>query len=350
MGFLSLRIIKILLIATALCVTLSAWTLSWRLDLSQVSQNTVTAIQEWSTDYLRRSNRTLGFEKILVISTGSSWRLEGLLKASNFTGFDVEVPRQPQWTSQYVDEFRGIGTVDKTIRVGPGQARCWLGHLNALSYMIEREWATALIMEDDVDWDIAIKEQFALVAPHIRSVTQSWSSSARLPYGNKWDLLWVGHCGDAIPKSGGVYIFDDTLPRTADYRENNGRHIQLTSKPQQRVIHISDGPVCTYAYALTLAAARKVFQHSRNGVENIITTDLRQWCQAGFLTCVTVNPELFHHHKKAGEVSSEIAVVEGWDSLATPASVDFTANIRYSARCNSVSSKLVTCIDETIHD
>lgn len=212
--------------------------------------------------------------------------------------------------------------------------------------MITHQYSSALILEDDVDWDINIKQQLTLIAPQIRALTNSTANEGLKPYGEKWDLLWLGHCGDAIPSSGAISIFDQTLPQSAKYRENDGTYITLTPKPQTRYIHTSQTPFCTYGYAVTNSAAQKILRLSKKGTRDIITTELRAWCQSGELRCVTVNPELFHHHKSKGRVSSEIAVVEGWKEMAGAAKVDFTANIKYSARCNSRADRLVTCQDE----
>ncbi len=207
---------------------------------------------------------------------------------------------------------------------------------------------TALMLEDDADWDIEIKKQLFLVAPHIRAITNSTSSRGQpQPYGSAWDLLWVGHCGDDVPQTGVVSIFDNTLPEDGAYRENTGEYIMLSPEPQRRLIHISEGPICTYAYAVTGSAARKIYEYAKGGVDDIITVYLRRWCRAGFLVCVTINPELFHHHKKAGKRSSEIAAWEGWEALSAPSEVEYTANIRYSARCNANSTVLVSCRHES---
>jgi hypothetical protein len=150
-----------------------------------------------------------------------------------------------------------------------------------------------------------------------------------------------------VPPTGVVSIFDNTLPEDTAYRENTGEYISLNPEPHRRVIHISEGPICTYAYAVTLSTARKIYEYARGGVDDIITVYLRRWCQAGFLVCVTVNPELFHHHKKAGKRSSEIAAWEGWEALSAPSEVEYTANIRYSARCYANSTVLVSCRNES---
>ncbi|KAI0452494.1 hypothetical protein F5B21DRAFT_483204 [Xylaria acuta] len=290
-------------------------------------------------------NATLGFEGIAVVSTGWSWRSEGLLDAANFTGLKVDIPNQPEWSPHEVNAFRGLDDVTGE-KLGPGETQCWLGHINVWSHAVEHNWTTLLVLEDDVDWDISIKQQLALVAPAIRKITKSTIYSTEQPYGDAWDLLWVGHCGDFIPPNT-ISLRDESLPvdLNVKYRENDGRFTVLTTEPQQRLVHMTATPMCTYAYALTGDAARTLYLYSKNwAFKGVITKDLAHWCQAGFLKCVTINPELFHHHKKAGMLTSEIAIVEGWPTNVW--NVDFTANIKHSARCNSRSPKLVSCIDE----
>lgn len=293
------------------------------------------------------------FEKVVVVSTGQSWRIEGLAEAAKLSGIELEIPSQRQWTTDEVDRFRRYQASGGKDTIGPGQAQCWLGHLNVLHAALARKWATVLVMEDDVDWDIAIKEQLEKLAPLIRSVSEaawplvdggSLSSRHASPYGDVWDVLWLGHCGDNVPATGVLSLIDETLPTTALYRETYGDYSYFP--PQLRMIYATHSPLCTYSYAVTASAAMKIYQRARGGMDRIITTELREWCQRGVLRCVTVNPELFHHHKKAGQPSSQVAAVEGWAELAAPEKVDFTANIRYSARCNTASKELVSCQSE----
>ena len=207
------------------------------------------------------------------------------------------------------------------------------------------QWATALILEDDVDWDVAIKEQITLLTPLIRQITNSSEAdSRRSPYGDSWDLLWLGHCGETTPSSGVLSVMDYTLPESALYRQVYGQYIYRS--PQLRTIQRPVWPICPFAYAVTAEAALKIYGLASGGMDRIITMDLRDWCRSGVLRCASVNPELFHHHKEAGQRSSEIAKVEGWEDQSAPETVSFTANIRYSARCNARSETLVSCQEE----
>lgn len=209
--------------------------------------------------------------------------------------------------------------------------------------MLKTKAATALLVEDDADWDVAIKDQLSMVAPLIRSVSNSarTNQSNGSPYGDAWDLLWLGHCGDLTPTSGVEAVIDQTLPNSTMYRQVYGEC--TFHPPQLRTVHRSVAPTCTYAYAITASAGLKIYQGAIGGRDRIITKDLRKWCQDGTLNCVTVNPELFHHHQNAGEPSSEIAVVEGWEDLAAPAATGYTANIRHSARCSVGSPHPISC-------
>lgn len=201
-------------------------------------------------------------------------------------------------------------------------------------------------MEDDVDWDIAIKHQLSLIAPMIQEVTNASGSINQSPYGDGWDLLWLGHCGEATPDFGPVAArIDQSLPESPIYRLQDD---YIYFPPQLRLVHGTNAPICTYAYALTYHGALTIYQMAHGGRPNVITGDLYRYCKKRLLRCVSVNPELFHHHKKAGELNSEIAIVEGWKDGARPPNVTFTANIKHSARCNSKTKMLVTCQDPKV--
>lgn len=281
----------------------------------------------------------------MVVSPGPSWRVNDLVPVAAHTGLELTIPKQPLWTQEEVNIFRqanASNTSKNTSSIGPGQARCWMGHMNALKHILLHNWTTALVVEDDVDWDISIKKQMEIVGPMIRKLTNATNTS-KSPFGDNWDLLWLGHCGDGIDFRNGRHeiSIDRSLPESTVYHNVYGHPTYFP--PQLRIVHHTVGPSCTFAYAVTLQAASKMYAGSRGGSTTIITTEMRRWCETGWLRCLTINPELFHHHKKAGEISSQIALQEGWDDLAASPERSFTPNIRYSARCNYNSTRLVTC-------
>ncbi len=120
--------------------------------------------------------------------------------------------------------------------------------------IVEQNITTALIFEDDTDWDIRIKSQMQNFARASRLLTQprigttdhfldptfprptedsheiqefdittdSTMTPTTSPYGDldRWDLLWLGHCGNKFPPAknkktplGRAVIYDDeTVP------------------------------------------------------------------------------------------------------------------------------------------
>ena len=82
----------------------------------------------------------------------------------------------------------------------------WRAHLNVATRMVYERISTAILFEDDADWDVNLHTQLEQFAQGSRYITSSWSGSKELkskasggdansPYGEDWDLLWLGHCG-----------------------------------------------------------------------------------------------------------------------------------------------------------
>jgi len=70
-----------------------------------------------------RTNSTLGFGDIYVVSKENSPRRHNLLQAANITELDFTIPVQPKWTAD-----------DLAVRpdMGKGSLMAWLGHLHSL--------------------------------------------------------------------------------------------------------------------------------------------------------------------------------------------------------------------------
>lgn len=247
--------------------------------------------------------------------------------------------------------------------------------------------ASALILEDDVDWDISIREQLQQVARATHALTQplatdnadapptyadptfpqaNTSSPASVPdipldaapptapptaspYGDNWDLLWVGHCGmrfphddnQVIPK--GRVVWDDpTVPGAAHlknyhYWENDPRQANRAYPGHQRVVHHEQEGVCTFGYAVTLHSARQMlFELALKPMNAAVDIELRDFCEGvmghSYHRCVTVQPPLFNTHRGVGNIkgdSDNSVPGEGFRSSA------YTENVRWSVRLNA---------------
>lgn len=172
-----------------------------------------------------------------------------------------------------IDWFPGVteDDLDNTVipegwKESKGAIGCWRAHMNVLNHIISNNIQTALIIEDDTDWDISLRQQlsdFATGINRIQTLTDPSNPASISPYGPSWDLLWLGHCrigphNDRQP----MYVLEDdiTVP-PIPYRVSlwNQRHIPPpVLSNSSRVIFRAVNGMCTYGYAITLAGARKL--------------------------------------------------------------------------------------------
>ena len=289
--------------------------------------------------YPRSRANSLQFQSILVVAPSEipprlAWRKEGLLKAAAYTGLDIQVLHQPRWTDADTGPL-----ISKGKELKHGCALSWLGHLNAIREAAK--YSTSLIIEDDADWDVGLRTQIPRIAEAVRKLTNfrvDPEESKYPPYGLDWDVLWLGHCGDSLPFDGSpIRLEDPTVPPYI-----NSWETKVSPNPNHiRWIHYSTGPICTYAYALTDISAKKILERDSHGVDPFDIW-LHNRCKGREFRCITVNPELFHHHEIAGSKDSLINGKSGIEVIKS----ERTDNIWHSARCNSVSTTnaMVKCM------
>ena len=253
---------------------------------------------------LAPSNATLGFGTILAVSRPHSRRQPGLLWAANLTDLEIIIPFQSEWTETKLRAFR----LGSDSAISEGSARAWLGHLNALRWFLETEKETALVREDDVDWDINVRShQIPLLASAIRKLLRNASSvhpSAYWVPPSQWDILYPGYCDDALPSSSNAFL---THPRLlypdATALEHTLLHpdtynfLRFLRVPEStRLVHRTFAPFCTFAYAVTRSSAARIvreYARKRKGV-SAFDVQLLIACREE-LRCFSVAPELFHH-------------------------------------------------------
>jgi hypothetical protein len=74
-----------------------------------------------------------------------------------------------------------------------GEYGVWRAHLNVYQHMLQNHIETALILEDDVDWDVFLKAQMIELARGVRAISNCTSPTT--PYGDNWQVLALGHIG-----------------------------------------------------------------------------------------------------------------------------------------------------------
>jgi GR25 family glycosyltransferase involved in LPS biosynthesis len=287
---------------------------------------------------------------------------------------------------EFIDGVLGPTVPDKSIPAAQGQERqpepsigSWRGHMNAIQEVVRRNLTSVLILEDDADWDVRIREQlhaFALSSqvltqplhgtkeayidstyPHLPKDSPSTVSEIAFenlpatevpkvsPYGDNWDAFWIGHCGmhfpfadnTIIPK-GRVVHTDQTVPQQQylwtiaipdDVKEQYPNHTRV-------VHHVQDG-ICSLGYAISQNGARQLLYEiglkNFNAAFDIL---LRWYCEGvegrRYHNCLTLQPSLFQHHRPAGlkKYVSDIS-----DHGAGFQEKAFTDVIRWSVRMNA---------------
>lgn len=144
------------------------------------------------------------------------------------------------------------------------------------------------------------------------------------PYGDDWDVLWLGHCGVRRPESGLAQPWEAKgrkIPRGYVHHEKDDtvpaiRHLEHFGdidpkvgklghqfKNHTRIVHHALDGTCTFAYAVSQEGARKLlYELGVLRFDDYYDIMLRSFCdgQPGHPqrhTCLTVQPTLFDHYE-----------------------------------------------------
>lgn len=245
--------------------------------------------------------------------------------------------------------------------------------MNALQRVVANNISSALILEDDVDWDMRIKSELFEFAKGVRALTQPLKGSEGYadptfetrasadeitplnydltpesapntidpitsPYGDHWDLLWVGHCGVRFPRpeqtipKGRYVIEDDETVLSFEHRNTLHDEIKEQYKDHTRIISHAMGPICTLGYAVSQLGARRILQ--KIGVDSFtapVDNLLADFCD--HYTCMVSQPQYFNHWRApgSGDRDSEINDMANGQFRE----VGYSDNIRQSVRMNS---------------
>lgn len=259
------------------------------------------------------ANSTLGFGAIIAVSHAHSPRRASLLWAANLTDLDIVIPSQPVWTEEDIENFKS----KDGSTISTGSAKAWLGHLNALDYFLATTHTTALIIEDDVDFSLALRRrQVPLLAGGVRRLFSNASTPTteedekEAYWGDTWDILYPGHCDDLpsplYTSHPSLLYTDASAPHSPALHPATDHFMTyLNIPPHARLLHRAFYPFCTFAYAVTRqSASRIVSQFSREKKAGISAFDVQllEACRIGW-RCWSVGMEIFHHGVGGSEIS-----------------------------------------------
>ena len=203
--------------------------------------------------------------------------------------------------------------------------------------IVENDLSSALILEDDVDWDIRLKDQladFARGSRYLLNITES--AKTHSPYGDGWDVLWVGLCRDELAKDDPqLFIIneDPSVPNFANLRAKDEPHLKEHGE-HSRLVHMAGGPVCSFGYAVSNKGARKLlYALSVKELRGIFDNALSWWCtdHSQDANCIVAQPTYFFHHRPAGKANKASDIQDYGDSTHEKG---HTQNIRWSTKIN----------------
>jgi GR25 family glycosyltransferase involved in LPS biosynthesis len=228
-------------------------------------------------------------------------------------------------------------------RPAHGSATAWFSHLDLLKYVIASGLETAFIVEDDVDWDVRIKQQVPLISDNVRNYTNVPDDDPT-PYGTDWDVLWLGHCGSIIEGSmpEPVIYADDTRCKTELYSGWSKHFLRDNLAEDHRALQVSIATVCTFGYGVTKHSAQKVLDATARGADEAFDVSLSHACGSRTLRCLVVNPQIMNHYEppKDSGYNSKVHTGDGQAGGGDEAEFEFrkgtTGNIMESARCRAL--------------
>lgn len=177
--------------------------------------------------------------------------------------------------------------------------------------VVEDRLGSAIIMEDDADWDVSIKTQLQSFASAVRSLQSAQKSPTTSPYGDDWDILWLGHCGVECKTHQPYHLTpnDPTIPASRHFLPYWRDPPPIDRPDDMRLTCAANDGVCSLFYAVSYRGAQRILAAlsvNPSGLAEEIDTgaqfdvSLGRMCGHGFLRCFTTYPALTGTYHSAG--------------------------------------------------
>ena len=205
--------------------------------------------------------------------------------------------------------------------------------------IVSKRLSTAIIIEDDADWDLNIRSTMEYLALGSQTLLDTPEDvPPHSPYGDGWDLIWFGHCASSTIKGDDrrfIMRNDPNVP-SRQHRTNYGEIPDMSAYDDNtRIMFFTAGNTCTYSYALSYHGAAKILKYLSIDIFNKpIDYGLREMCEKkdrGF-KCISVFPQIFGEHKPAGANGRDSDIDDR--NLTNVRTKGYTHNTVHSTRLN----------------
>ncbi|RAH45810.1 uncharacterized protein BO95DRAFT_463598 [Aspergillus brunneoviolaceus CBS 621.78] len=229
------------------------------------------------------------FERVIVIGTlRSPDEQEAISRGSLMTGFHLHF----EFTKAPAKER---DNAEKSSKGSEADTGAFHIHLKAIQRVVAESFASALIMEETVDWDVNLKMQLKGLASGMRLMQES-NASAALPYGDRWDLLWLGHCGMRCAAASSFLLAPhDITAVPSRHLMSYRREPPAGVKNQMRLACQIEEAVGSVAYAVTNEGAQKLLTALLEVApkqEERFDVVASRLCQTEVLSCFSTYPAI----------------------------------------------------------
>ncbi|KAE8342849.1 hypothetical protein BDV24DRAFT_173551 [Aspergillus arachidicola] len=312
-------------------------------DVFRAGQHHLT--EETTFDHI--NNETLGFQHIYAIGMKERTdKRDYLTLAASFLGIKVDW-RDGVYPDNVSEKSYPLKLGESGVK--PAAIGCWRAHMNTLIDIVENGYTTALILEDDADWDVSLRQQLAEFARGVRTLTNNQHESKKAPYGTNWDILWVGGCASgAHQNETDFYVIpnDPTVPNTTirgPWESPAGPSIKWRQEHPEwpvdstRYIYRANMGCCTFGYAVTLEGARRILAELSINYLNLpvdnAMSDLCAGSNRPQLRCYAPFPNLIGTFRSEGYVSRD-SDIDQWEDRKFEWHPALAYNMVYSTRLN----------------
>lgn len=131
--------------------------------------------------------------------------------------------------------------------------------------LVDNRLSSALVFETDADWEVDFRRQledYALGSQYILNSIDGPTPNS--PFGDDWDLLWLGHCSSRIDITDNCrfIIANDPTVTPPNHRTNYGGIPDMSSYCNTtRIMYPTQRGTCLYAYTLSYRGAQKILSN-----------------------------------------------------------------------------------------
>ncbi|KKY16553.1 putative glycosyltransferase family 25 protein [Phaeomoniella chlamydospora] len=232
-------------------------------------------------------NSTLGFGKITYITVEKSReRQRGMECIAHNAGFKMD--------RHYA--FSPIGP-DFLIETPKQKAMsAMLSHVEVLREIRSSGVSTALILEDDIDFDLRIRPSLANIAKAVSNYSNPGSQyDIAHPWGTGWDIVWLGYCCGYPWDNIDIVSIPDPIVNAKQLDPTMYIGKTANGTVGNRLIFKAHDNICTLAYAVSYEGAGKILGHIQNQTHSNEPWDLRLngFIRDGKITSIATHPPVF---------------------------------------------------------